>query len=90
MLSASARIASYVDQVASYLTAGIGRLGFIVGRAAPGKPASRRALDVFQETRKVILFLCHDDLGRMLDLKEQGDDPTELIKQLYDAFITLT
>jgi hypothetical protein len=50
----------------------------------------QRAVEIFQTERKVILFLCDDDLKRLLNLKEAGDDPTELIKQRYDAFIALT
>lgn len=80
----------YVDQVASYLTPGLGHLGFLVSRSPAGESMVHRAVDVFQAERKVVLFLCDDDLEQMLDLKEAGDDPTELIKQRYDAFITLT
>jgi DNA-binding NarL/FixJ family response regulator len=80
----------YVDQVASYLTPGLGRLGFLVSRIAAGESMVQRAVDVLQAERKVILFLCDDDLGKMLGLKETGDDPTELIKQRYDTFIALT
>jgi DNA-binding NarL/FixJ family response regulator len=80
----------YVDQVAGYLTPGLGRLGFLVSRTPAGESIAQRAVDVFQAERKVILFLCDDDLEEMVDLKEEGDDPTELIKQRYDAFIALT
>ncbi|MFB0538104.1 MAG: response regulator transcription factor [Anaerolineae bacterium] len=80
----------YVDQVASYLTPGLGRLGFLVSRIPAGESMLQRAVEVFQAERKVILFLDDDDLEKMLNLKEVGDDPTELIKQRYDAFIALT
>jgi hypothetical protein len=79
----------YVDQVAGDLTPGLGHLGFLVSRTPVGKPMIQRAVDVFQTDRKVILFLCDDDLEQMLNLKEMGDDPTELIKQRYEAFIVL-
>ena len=80
----------YVDQVAGYLTPGLGRLGFLVSRSPAGAPMVQRAVEVFQIDGKVVLFLCDDDLEQMLNLKEAGDDPTELIKQRYDAFIALT
>lgn len=80
----------YVDQVASYLTPGLGRLGFLVSRSPAGAPMVQRAVEVFQTDRKVVLFLCDDDLEKMFKLKERGDDPTELIKQRYDDFTALT
>lgn len=80
----------YVDQAASYLTPGLGHLGFLVSRSPVGLPMVQRAVEVFQTDRKVILFLCDDDLEEMLKLKERGDDPTELIRQRYDDFIALT
>jgi CheY-like chemotaxis protein len=80
----------YVDQVASYLTPGLGRLGFLVSHTPAGESMVKRAVEVFQAERKVILFLCDDDLEQMLNVKEVGDDPTGLIKKRYDAFIALT
>jgi len=80
----------YVDQVASYLMPSLGCLGFLVSRIPAGESMIQRAVDVFQAERKVILFLCDDDLERMLNLKEAGDDPTGIIKERYDAFIVLT
>jgi hypothetical protein len=50
----------------------------------------QRAVNVFHTERKVILFLCDDDLEEMLRLKETEDEPTELLRQRYDDFITLT
>jgi hypothetical protein len=46
------------------------------------------ARNVFQREEKVVLFLCDDDLEQMLNLKEAGDDATELVRQHYDALIT--
>jgi DNA-binding NarL/FixJ family response regulator len=80
----------YVDQVAGYLTPGLGRLGFLVSRSPAGAPMVQRAVEVFQTDRKVVLFLCDHDLEDMLKLKERGDDATELIRQRYDDFTALT
>jgi hypothetical protein len=80
----------YVDQMAGYLTAGLGRLGFIVTRTPAGRPMLRRAVQVFKDSRRVVLFLCDDDLEEMLKLKERGDEATKLIMQRYDDFIDLT
>lgn len=80
----------YVDQVAGYLTPGVGRLGFIVGRTQVRSPIIQRAVDVFRAERKVVLFLCDDDLEHMLKHREMGEDPTDLIRQRYDEFIALT
>lgn len=80
----------HIQQVSGDLTSGLGRLGFIVSRMPAVDPVLRRAVDVFKEDEKVILFLCDDDLEEMLKLKERGDEPTELIRQRYDDFIALT
>jgi DNA-binding NarL/FixJ family response regulator len=81
----------YVDQVAAYLTSGLGHLGFLVSRMPATKPVIQRAVDVFKEPGgRVVLCLCDNDLEEMLNLKEKGHEPTELIKQRYDDFIALT
>jgi DNA-binding NarL/FixJ family response regulator len=80
----------HIQQVAGDLTSGLGRLGFIVSRTPAGDPVLQRAVDVFKEDAKAVLFLCDDDLEDMLKLKERGDEPTELIRQRYDEFIALT
>lgn len=80
----------HVDQVAGYLTPGLGRLGFLVSRTMAEDPIVQRAVDVFQAESKVVLCLCDRDLRQMLNLKEVGDDPTELIRRYYDVFIALT
>jgi hypothetical protein len=80
----------YVDQVASYLTPTLGLLGFLISRVPVGESMLRRAVEVFQAEKKVILFLYDDDLEQMLNLKEARDNPTELIEQRYNAFIALT
>jgi CheY-like chemotaxis protein len=80
----------YVHQVAGYLTPGLGRLGFLVSRISPRESIIQRAVDVFKTERKVVVFLCDDDLEDMLELKERGGEPTELIRRAYDDFIALT
>jgi DNA-binding NarL/FixJ family response regulator len=81
----------YVDQVAAYLTSGLGHLGFLVSRRPAGKPVIQRAVDVFKEPGgRVVLCLCDNDLEEMLNFKEKGHEPTELIRQRYDDFIVLT
>jgi DNA-binding NarL/FixJ family response regulator len=79
----------HIQQVAGDLTSGLGRLGFIVSRLPAERPMLRRAVDVFKEDEKVVLFLCDDDLKELLRLRERGDDPTELIRQCYDDFMAL-
>ena len=79
----------YVDQVAGYLKPGLGRLGFLVSRALPGMSILQRAVEELQTKEKVILFLCDDDLEVMLKLKETEGEPTVLIRERYDDFVTL-
>jgi hypothetical protein len=80
----------YVDQVAAYLTPRPDRLGFLVSRTLAKESMIQHAVEVFKTERKVILFLCDNDLEEMLKLKERGDEPTELVMQRYDNFIALT
>jgi DNA-binding NarL/FixJ family response regulator len=80
----------HIQQVAGDLTPGLGRLGFLVSRIPAGEPMSRRAVDVFRDEKKVVLFLCDNDLEEMLQLKERGGEATELIRQRYDDFIAKT
>lgn len=81
---------SYIDQLAGYLTPGLGRLGFIVGRNQAEEHVIQRAIDVFHADSKVIIFLCDEDLECMLSTKEEGGDPTKRIREKYDEFITWT
>jgi CheY-like chemotaxis protein len=80
----------HIQQVAGDLTPGLGRLGFLVSRILAGEPMFRRAVDVFRDEKKVILFLSDNDLEEMLQLKERGGEATELIRQRYDDFIART
>ena len=50
----------------------------------------RRAMDVFNDGRKIILFLCDDDLEEMLRIKETGGEPTKLIVKRYEDFFLET
>jgi hypothetical protein len=78
-----------VGQLASYLTPGLGHLGFLISRGPAGEAVLRYAVNVFRAAREVILFLCDNDLEEMLKLKEKGGEPTELIRKRYDDFVTL-
>lgn len=80
----------YIDQMAGYLTPGVGRLGFLVGRIPAEEPLIQHTLNEFKNNRRVILFLCDDDLDEMLALKERKGEPTDLIRKRYDDFMVLT
>lgn len=82
--------ARYVDQMASYLTPGVGRLGFLVGRIPADESLIQHALNEFKNNRRVILSLCDDDLEALLVLKETKGEATGLIRKRYDDFMVLT
>jgi hypothetical protein len=81
----------HIRQTAAYLTAGLGRLGFVVSRTPASARMIEHAVDVFRtENQKVVLFLCDDHLEQMLNKKAAGRDPTEVIEKVYDDFIRHT
>jgi DNA-binding NarL/FixJ family response regulator len=79
---------NHFRQIAAYLTPAIGRLGFLVSRKPITKTNMAHAISIFHNDNKVILSICDNDLENMLQLKENGQDPTQLIKQYFDKFST--
>jgi len=68
-----------VDQTRNYMTKALGRLAIVVCNKPPHESARRRRNMVYSEENKVILFLTTAHLREMLDMKDRGDDPTDLI-----------
>jgi hypothetical protein len=79
-----------LNQTATYLGDRLGRLGFLVTRFRPDEAAMRKAFSVYNDSnpRKVILFLCDEDLIQMLDMKVQGKNPMRHMQSLYRKFRT--
>ena len=82
--------ASALNQTATYLGDRLGRLGFVVTRLRPSESAVRKAFSIYNDSnpRKIILFICDEDIARMLDQKAVGNNPTRYIQNLYRRFRT--
>jgi hypothetical protein len=76
-----------VDQTRNYMRSHTGRLAIMVCSKPPSESARRRRNMVFSDEGKVILFLTKAHLREMLDMKDRGDDPSELILDLVDEFL---
>lgn len=79
-----------LNQVATYLGDRLGRLGFIVTRNRPGESAQRKAFAIYNDSnpRRIIIFLCDEDLNLMLDIKASGKEPMRHIQTSYRNFRT--
>ncbi len=75
-----------VIQSANYLTKPMGRLGIIVGTKLPNESAHRQRNTIYTNQQKVILFLTKEHLKEMLDMKERGEEPSNLIVDLEELF----
>lgn len=80
----------HINQVAVYLGARLGMLGFIVARHPPGENIIRKTYSVFSDTpstpRKVILIITDDDLIAMIRLKQAGREPVKQLRDIYRGF----
>jgi len=75
-----------VDQACGYMREPMGRLGIIVTKTPPSQPALIRRNSVFNQSRKVILFITPADLIEMLNRKDLGKEPSDVIVDLLEAF----
>ncbi len=75
-----------IIQAANYLTKPMGRLGIIVGTKLPNDSAHRQRNTIYTNERKMILFLTKENLKEMLDIKERGGEPSDLIVDLEELF----
>ena len=75
-----------VNQVNTYLTRPIGRLGIICSSTPPSKNAKTRRNSIYSHEEKVILFLSREDLEELTFMKERGDDPADLIIDMVELF----
>lgn len=83
---------SDVDKTVVYLQLGkraIGRFGIILSRKPPSQPALNKRRAWFASEEAVVLLLVHDDLLlRMLELREAGRDPVEILQVQYENLLT--
>lgn len=76
----------HVNQTRNYLTKTTGRLGLLCCNKEPIKSAYVQRSAVFNEDKKVILFLTPDHLQEMCFIKERRENPADLIMDLVEIF----
>lgn len=76
-----------VDQTRNYMKATLGGLSIIVCNKPPHESALKRRNMVFNQEKKVILFLTTNHLREMLDIKDRGGDPSVFILDAVDSFL---
>jgi hypothetical protein len=75
-----------VNQTRNYLTRPMGKLAILVTNKPPGDAAHVKRNTIFSEDGKVILFVTRQQLIEMLDIKERGEDPADLIMDAVERF----
>jgi hypothetical protein len=79
---------SDADQMLRYASAWRGNVLFLVCRKRQSKSFSLRTTEYLKEKRVCIIVLTDGDLEEMLDMKQQGSDPTVIIEKLFRELIT--
>lgn len=74
------------NQTRNYLTKGMGRLGIMCCNQQPNDAAHVKRNSIFSQDEKVILFITVENLVEMIDIKERGEDPSDLIMDLVEHF----
>lgn len=81
---------SDVDQAVKYLLLGqhaIGRFGIILSRKPPSQPALKTRRAWFARDNVVVLLIDDDLVLRMLELREAGKDPVEILQVQYEKLL---
>lgn len=66
---------------------GLRSVGFIISRAG-GKPqAFKASKGALREHGKLIMILTNEDLCKMLNMKDEGDNPSDHLSDLLDNFL---
>jgi hypothetical protein len=77
-----------VNQTRNYLREHMGRLAILVCNKRPHASAYRTRNTIFGTSeKKVILFVTTEHLKEMLQIKERGGDPSDLLADLVDEFL---
>jgi hypothetical protein len=76
-----------VAETSSHLRNAWGRLAIMCCSKQPTPAAHRRRNTIYSEERKLILFLTSGDLKEMLDIKDRGEDPSDLIVDSIEEFL---
>ena len=71
------------DQMLRYSSGWRGNLLFIVSRRTSSKAFERRACEMLKEKEVCLLTVCDSDLENMFLLKEQGNDPVQVVEDKF-------
>lgn len=75
-----------VNQTRNYMTNPMGRLSIMICSKEPVESAHRQRNTVYSTEQKVILFINKEQLKEMLAMKENGEQPSDLIIDLVEKF----
>lgn len=75
-----------VDQICSYMRNPMGKLAILCCRRLPDRGAHFRRNTLFSDQGKVILFVTDEDLRKMLESKDRGEDPSDRVMDLVERF----
>lgn len=75
-----------VNQISSYLKPTLTNFGIICSKKKPSRSALIKRSEEFRDHKKLILFLSNEDLKKMLRLKCQKLEPSDVIIDLIDKF----
>lgn len=62
-------------------------VGFIISRKGASVNAIKSAKGILRETGKLIVNLTNNDLKKMLDMKDSGDEPSDYLFDIVDKFL---
>ena len=75
-----------VNQTRNYMSKPMGRLAIFCSNKKPNNGAHIKRNTIYSDDKKVILFMTTDDVIEMLAIKERGEEPSDLILDLIEAF----
>lgn len=75
-----------VNQTRNYMTAAMGRLSIMICSKIPNDSAHRQRNTIFNQDKRVIIFITKEQLKEMLLIKDRHEDPSDLIMDLIERF----
>lgn len=83
-------INEHFAQTATYMGDRLGYLAFVITGNPPKEAQMLKCFSIFNDSgstiRKVIIILHDGDIGKMLQMKESGNNPTKHVQQKYRDF----
>jgi DNA-binding NarL/FixJ family response regulator len=78
----------HIERLSQRLTKEIGDIGIMVNHVEVSAAIQKMQIATYKNDGKVILFMTNSQLRNMLMHKAAGIDPTELLQDIYEEFIT--